>query len=98
MRRVFLSALILVLAGGADVAAGNRHGAAPIATAVPYANANVIERMIDAGIDPTQPDDRGQAPLQKGARNGRPAADLIAILVDAGAVHLLGGGVLTDEN
>ena len=83
----------LLLARGADVAAGNRRGAEPLHYAAdggpghphwnPDAQAATITRLIAAGADPNAVDKGGVTPLHRAVRNR--CAGAVRALLDGGA-------------
>jgi uncharacterized protein len=72
----------MLLRGGADPAARDRYGVTPLYLACLNGNADMIRRLLDAGVDPNI-DATGETALMTAARNGRPAA--LQALIDRGA-------------
>ena len=73
----------LLLEAGADAAATNRYGVAPIALACVNGNAAIARLLLDAGVDPNTTLAEGETALMTAARTG--AGDVVELLLDHGA-------------
>ena len=76
----------LLIRAGANVAASNNYGVTPLGLASQNGNAEIIEQLVRAGVDPNDPVqavNAGETPLMLAARTGQ--VDAVTVLLDAGA-------------
>jgi ankyrin repeat protein len=73
----------LLLRGGANPKASDKHGVTPIYLACVNGSAAMVSRLLDAGADPNSADPTGETALMTAAKTGNP--DALKVLVDHGA-------------
>ena len=83
VRRDHLDAADLLIDAGADVAAENRYGVAPLSLACTNGSATMVARLLEAGADPNTASPQGETALMTAARTG--AVDAVTTLLTHGA-------------
>ena len=83
VRRDHLDAANLLIDAGANVAAENRYGVAPLLLACTNGSATMITRLLEAGADPNTATPQGETALMTAARTG--AVDAVTTLLSHGA-------------
>lgn len=78
-----LSAVKLLLAGGADVHALNKWRETPLLTAANHGQAATVKALLDAGADPCRCTDTGWSPLSIAAYKGHD--EVVELLLEHGA-------------
>ena len=73
----------LLIGAGADVAAANRYGVAPIALASLNGSAPMLDRLLAAGADANRAQPEGETALMTAARTGE--VEAVRLLLDHGA-------------
>jgi ankyrin repeat protein len=72
-----------LIRAGADVKATNRYGVPPITAACIYASRAIVERLLDAGVDPNTALPEGETSLMTAARTG--GLEVVKLLLERGA-------------
>ena len=83
VRRDDLDTADLLIDAGANVAAENRYGVAPLSLACTNGSATMIARLLEAGADPNTASPQGETALMTAARTG--AVEAVTTLLTHGA-------------
>ena len=83
VRRDHLDAADALIDAGANVAAENRYGVAPLSLACTNGSATMVARLLEAGADPNTASPQGETALMTAARTG--AVDAVTTLLTHGA-------------
>ena len=81
--RALTPRLAVLIAAGANVKAATRYNITPLSLACTNGSTAIIERLLQAGVDPNSKSEEGETALMTAARTGMPEA--LKLLLDRGA-------------